>query len=383
MKYFHLVLSAVMRRKVRTLFTCLSIIVAFLLYGVLHGVTSGFDEVIGQMSQARLRIQNRAGMTRPLPIRYVSDIEKIAHVEHVAYVVWLDTYFRDPQNSVQASAVDMQRLVAVSPDVVLPPGAVAAMRGMRTGAIVGQDLARQYGWTVGTRVTLRSKIWVQANGSPDWAFDILGLYSSTDRSSPSNEFWVNYDYFDEARARGKGWITMLLATDSGGAQSSQVTADIDAHFRNSPDQTYTQNDRDWMRSLIGQIGNLDVFVAAIVGAVLFALLFLTTNTMMQSINERLPELAVLKVFGFGDSLVAALVVVESLLICITGAAIGLLAASFLVPILFNATGFGIEPMPINVLVLGAGLAAVVALVSALAPMLRLKHLRVIDAIAGR
>ena len=303
-------------------------------------------------------------------------------VEHAAFVSWVGGYYRDPQDSIQASAVDMQKLLEVSPDVVLAPAAVKAMREMRTGAVVGADLARQYGWKVGTRVPLRSNIWVQENGSSDWAFDIVGLYSSRD-GSPSKEFWVNYDYFDEARIFGKGTVTMFIATVKPGAQSAGVSERIDSLFRNSPDQTYTQNDRDWLRSLIGQLGNLNYFVAAIIAAVLFALLFLTMNTMMQSISERIPELAVLKVFGYRDGLVSALVVFEALLLCAAGAGAGLLAAGFLVPLMFKATGFGTAPMPLNVAVLGGALAVAVALLSCVAPMLRLRRLRVIDAIAGR
>ena len=56
---------------------------------------------------------------------------------------------------------------------------------------------------------------------------------------------------------------------------------------------------------------------------LFALLFVTGNTMMQSIRERVPELAVLKTYGFSNLAVNLIVFAESALLCVTAAAVGL------------------------------------------------------------
>jgi putative ABC transport system permease protein len=381
MKYFPLIWTGLWRKKLRTIFTCLSITSAFLLYGVLHGVTSGLDQVIGQMSDARLRVQNRVSITRPLPIRYLQSIEAVPGIDHVAYIAWLDAYFRESKNAIQASAVEIQRLVDTTPDVQLTPNTIEGMQHNRLGAVVGRDLANQYGWKIGDRVPLHSNIWVNSSGSSDWAFDIVGIYTIKD-GSESKEFWVNYNYFDEARVFGKGHVLMFIATLKTGVNSAGAARQIDTLFRNSPDQTYTQNDREWLRSLINQIGNVNLFVFAIIAAVLFALLFLTTNTMMQSIRERIPELAVLKVVGFSGRAVTALVFAEALLLCVASALLGLLLAVRLVPGVFKAVGFGSTPMPFSVVALGLALAGSVAFLSAVLPTLRLRRMRVADALAG-
>ncbi len=65
----------------------------------------------------------------------------------------------------------------------------------------------------------------------------------------------------------------------------------------------------------------------------FTLLFLTGNTMMQSVRERIPELAVLKTLGFTDATVLGLVFVEALLLCAIGAALGLALSYAALPVI--------------------------------------------------
>ena len=114
----------------------------------------------------------------------------------------------------------------------------------------------------------------------------------------------------------------------------------------------------------------------------FTLLFLTGNTMMQSVRERIPELAVLKTLGFTDTGVQLLVLGESLLLCVFAAAIGLGIAAADVP-RRSRTSSAMASLPGEVLVMGAVIAALLALVTGLLPALRAKRLNIVDALAGR
>ena len=99
----------------------------------------------------------------------------------------------------------------------------------------------------------------------------------------------------------------------------QSAPQIDALFANSADETLTQSERDFFGAQIERVGNIGFIVNSIIGAVLFALLFVTGNTMMQSIRERVPELAVLKTYGFSNMAVTLLLFAESALLCVTAA----------------------------------------------------------------
>jgi putative ABC transport system permease protein len=165
--------------------------------------------------------------------------------------------------------------------------------------------------------------------------------------------------------------------------AAAIAAKIDGMFANSPSPTQTMNERDSLRANLKRLGNINFLVTAIIGAVFFTLLFLTGNTMTQSVRERIPELAVLRTYGFGNGLVMALVFGESLVLCILSAAVGIgIAASFFPRVLANL-GIGGLPLPLSVFALGLGFAALLAVVSALPPALRAQRLKIVDALAVR
>jgi putative ABC transport system permease protein len=151
---------------------------------------------------------------------------------------------------------------------------------------------------------------------------------------------------------------------------------------NSPDETLTQDEKEYVQSQLRQIGDIDFMVNAIVGAVLFTLLFLSGNTMMQSVRERIPELAVLKTIGFSDLLVVALVIGESLLLCLLAALMGLAAAAAVFPVT-AALGIAGATLSFKVVAAGLSIAVVLALASGLPPARRAQRLIIVDALAGR
>src|SRR5690606_25963775 len=110
------------------------------------------------------------------------------------------------------------------------------------------------------------------------------------------------------------------------------------------------------------------FVNAIIGAVLFTLLFLTGNTMMQSVRERIPELAVLKTYGYGDGLVMTLVCIESLALCAVAALAGLALAAAALPGVFASLNAPALPTPWSVVLTGLGIAVLLAIASAVVPV---------------
>ena len=385
MKYLPLIWAGLWRKRARTLLTLLSVVTAFVLFGLLSGITAGFDYAIDRFADAsRLRIQNRINITGAVPLAYMPRIEGVKGVQAVLPLNVLIGYYQEPSNGVGGIAIDMDKLAVLGPDFVVAEDQIEAMRQNRAGAIVGSELLEKYGWKIGDRVTLKSPVWTRPDGSDDWVFDIVGTYSLKEGSFPENDdFFINFAYHDEGRAFGNGTAAMYMVRIDDPANSAQIAENIDALFRNSPYETLTQTDRDFIRSQIDRIGNINYIVNAIVGAVLFTLLFLTGNTMMQSIRERIPELAVLKTYGFGTTAITALVVAESLLLCLTAAAIGLGIAAATFPMAFESMGVAPLPLETAVLFAGAGVAILLALASALPPVWRVQRLKIVDALAGR
>jgi putative ABC transport system permease protein len=258
------------------------------------------------------------------------------------------------------------------------------MHRVRTGAMIGPELVRRYDWKIGDRVTVRSPFWAQADGSLDWTFDIVGVYGIPEGAFPADgNFWINYAYFDEARAFAKGTVTYYTLRVEDADRAAAIGAQIDALFANSPDETLTQSEMDFFRAQVDRVGNIAFIVNSIIGAVLFALLFVTGNTMMQSLRERVPELAVLKTYGYSNATINALVFAESALLCVTAAAVGLTVAVAMFPTMFEAMGVAPIPLENSTLISGAVLAIVLAAVSSWLPTWRVQRLNVVDALAGR
>jgi len=383
MKYLPLIWAGLWRKRVRTILTLLSVVVAFVLFGVMHGVTAGIDQIVNQMSNSRLRIQSRVNITEALPLAHLARIESVPGVDSVGYYNFVGAYYQEPRNGINSGAMDMSRLRAMFPDVNISQEAIDAMAQTPNGALIGRDLAEERGWKVGDRIPLRSSVWMRKDGAPDWTFEIVGIYAGFDGKVPSNEFWINYSYFDEERTFGNGTVTLYFARVSSPARAADIAERIDGLFSNSPNETQTQNERDWVRGRIAQIGNMAFFINAIIAAVMFTLLFLTGNTMMQSVRERIPELAILKTYGFSNGAVVSLVLGEALLLCSVAAAIGLGSAQLASPAIYRAIGAGGISLPWSVIGTGLGVAALVAMISALPPAWRTQRMSVVDALAGR
>jgi len=383
MKYFPLIWAGLRRKPVRSILTLFSVIVAFVLFGALHGVTAAIDSLINGMSDTRLRIQSKVSLVEPLPISYLARIESVKGVEGVGYYAWFGGYYQEPKNQISVGAVDVDRLHSMFPELNLKDEYAAAMRSTRNGALIGRDLAATRGWKIGDKLPLKSNIYMRKDGAPQWDFEIVGIYDFGDGKIPTNELWFNYAYFDEARTFGNGTVMMYFAKIANPASSGAISEAIDQQFANSTFETQTVNERDWLRGRIAQIGDMQFFVNAIVAAVMFTLLFLTGNTMMQSVRERIPELAVLKTYGFGNASILALVFGEALLLCVVAAGIGLGIAAALSPMIYRQIGAGGMSFPLNVIWTGIALSAAVAIVSSLPPARRVQTLNVVDALAGR
>jgi putative ABC transport system permease protein len=384
MKYFPLVWSGLWRRPVRTVLTVLSVVTAFFLFGVLQGINAGVNSAFDLLNVSRLRVMSRVSMNEPLPYAHLARIRAVPGVAAATPLNLLIATYQRPTQVVPVIGVDVEALLQIYGEMHLPADQKAAMLRTRQGAIVGGRLAERFGWKIGDRIPMTAIAPANIDGTNNWAFDIVGVYEMDEASWATNLF-INYDYLNEARRDGKDRMFQAILRVADANRSAQVAQEIDEMFANSPNQTSTQNEKDFLQGVLAQIGDISFLVNAIVGAVLFALLFLTANTMMQSVRERIPELAVLKTLGFTDRGVLVLVLMESLILSVFAALVGLLAARTVIPLAMRqlSSDLGAVVMPDWVFAWGAVMAVVLALISGAPPALRASRLRIVDALAGR
>lgn len=383
MKYFGLVWAGLWRKKTRTVFTMISIVIAFLLFGLLQGINQGFGNAVARLDVDRLYVTARTGLVDGMPISYHSRIRAVPGVRAVSMWAYFGGYFQDARKPIPAFATDAVELFKVYKDIEIRPEYIEAMTKTRTGALISQALAAQYDWKIGDRVPIGTSIWTDKSGSNTWQFDIVGVFDASAYGAGFPSFLFNYSYFDEARQFGTGELHYYIVAVQDPHQGERISRQIDALFANSAVETRTQTEYALTQSALKQIGDINFIANAIVGAVLFTLLFLTANTMMQSVRERTSELAVLKTLGYSDTKVLVLVLTEALLLCLFAAALGIAAAALVFESPALQKLFGDFSMPAIVASMGAGIAVLVAFVSGFPPAWRARQLNIVDALAGR
>ena len=387
MKYFPLVWATLWRKKARTIFTLLSMIVAFLLFGVLETIDYAFAHPSGGVTGAdKLITTNKYSITLPLPFSDAQAIRAVPGVAEVTWLTWLGAYYQESKNFVFALPVDTDSYFNLHKDEFIVSGEqMQAYRNTRTGALVNSALMKKFGWKVGDKVPLHSTIWTQKkDASLDWTFDIVGSFDASDPTQAGQQastLLFHYELFDEGRSFGKGSVGWFEERASDPSQSAAIAGRIDALFANSPNETKTQPAKDFALAFIKQLGDIGFVLRAILGAVFFTLLLLTGNTMMQSVRERTPELAILKTIGFGNAKVLGLVIGESLLLCVIAAVIGLGLSYAALPIIKLGLQ-GVEVSP-RALLPGIGAAVLLALAVGTPPALRAMRLNIVDALADK
>ena len=387
MRYLPLLWAQLFRKKTRTVLTVLSVLVAFLLFGLLEAVQVAFESGADSADAKRLLTTARYSIIEPLPMSYASRIERVAGVVGVAYADWFGAKYQNESNAFAVFAVDPARDLDMYPEFEIAPAQREAFVMTRTGAVAGKRLADRYGWKVGQRLPIASEIHAKSDGSLNWEFDLVGIFDAEDPAVRANTevVLINVAHFDEARQFGKGktgWYIIRIADVN---QAKAVSADIDRTFMNSPDETKTAPEKEFALGFAKQIGDMGALVTRILLAVFFTILILTGNTMAQSIRERIPELAILKTLGFSNTAVTALVLGEAALLFVIGAGLGMLAAVSLLPALNGATGGRFPPLFVEAATWAwaAGVALALALAVGLPPALRVHRLRIVDALAGR
>lgn len=387
MKYFHLVWAALFRRKTRTVLTLMSIVMAFLLFGLLDGVRESFAQA-GQSAAGAERLQtgSRLSFIQTLPQGLGAQIERVPGVKLVVYANWFGGAYQDPHQQVFSFAVS-PNYVDMYPEIELDPAQRKAWDADLNGVLVGAALAKKYGWKVGDKLPLMSQIFPNREGSKNWSFNIDGIMRSKDSSNGFLEGMVllHWKNFDETTPYNRGTVGWYVSRVADVNDSDRVAKAIDALSANSDHETKTMTEQAATANWMKQLADVGLITSSIMGAVFFTLLLLTGNTMMQAVRERTSELAVLKTIGFSNASVLGLVLAESLLLLLIGGVIGLLLVSVLAPMITQASGraLNLPTVGLHSWTLGVALMLAIGLVIGALPALRAMRLKIVDALAGR
>jgi putative ABC transport system permease protein len=380
MKFIGLVLKSARRSKRRTALTMISVALAVFLFAALRSVLDGFDAVSAASSAQRLVTIRSTSMIFSMPTSHTEAIKSTAGVTDVTWANWFGGIYKDPKNFFGQFAIDPESYLRMYPEVILTPEEKAAFLADRTGCIVGDGLAKKYGWQVGDRIVLQPGIPVY--GSLDYPFTIRGIYRAGSSAVDNQSMMFHWKYADERSSpQGQvGWVVTRVADPE---QATQVIAAIDQRFANSPYETKTETEQAFSAQFASMLGNLNLLLGSVALAVVLSTLFVAGNTMAMSVRERTTEIAVMRTLGFPALTIFLLVVGEGLLVALIGGALGAALARATVNAEFLGMAGGFIPLfGVNNwnVVVGIGLSILIGILAAVIPATMASRLKIVDAL---
>lgn len=381
MKYLHLIWASLRRHKLRTSLTILTILIAFLLFGYLSAIEKAINTGVTLAGQDRLIVRHKVSIIQLLPVSYQNRIARIPGVEAVTHSTWFGGNYKEPKNFFPKMPVVPEEFLNVFPDFQISEETKQKWLATKTGAIIGEKLARQYDFKVGQRIPILGNIWMKKDGSPQWEFDIVGIYTGADKNTDTTQMFFRYDYFDESRAGGEGevgWYTVRVADPD---KAAEVAAAIDAEFANSPAETKSEAEGAFIAGFAKQIGDIAMIMVAILGAVFFTILLVAGNTMAQTVRERTEEIGVLKALGFRSSAVMLMVLAESCLVAGLGGMLGLgLAFALISAGIPSISALPVFYFPTGNLIVGLVLTLLLGLLTGAVPAWQAMRLQIAEAL---
>jgi putative ABC transport system permease protein len=381
MKFARLVWANLKRKKIRTLLTLASIFVAFILFGYLSAIRQALTAGIDVAGADRLVVRHKVSIIQPLPGNYEADIEQIPGVAEATHASWFGGIYQNPRNFFPQMAVKPEEYLSLYPEFQLPKEEREAWLRTRTGVVVGRATAERFGWKVGDKIPLQATFWSHGGGNKIWEFDLVGIYDGTKDGVDTTQFLFQYDYFDEARDYGRGWVGWYIVRVADPDRAVEISKAIDDTFANSPAETKAETEGAFVRAFAEQIGNIGAIMQAILSAVFFTILLVAGNTMAQSVRERTGELAVLKAVGFTSGQVLGLVLAEALTIAALGGFAGLAISWFLIS-LGDPTGgsFPVFFFPRRDLIIGAIFVVALGIATGFFPAIQAGRLQIAHAL---
>jgi putative ABC transport system permease protein len=360
---FDLVRKNLFRRKLRAALMIVSILIAFMIFGVLAGFYRAFTAGEDRAAADRLITVNKINFTQPMPIAYFNRVRAVDGVRQVTHANWFGGYYQDPKNFLMTLAIepatyfDMYRS-----ELDIPPEQLQAFISDRSSAVIGESMARKWGWKVGDRVPVASNIFTQrSNGSHTWDFTIAGIVKGKAEQVSTDFLLFQYAYFDETRSFGKDTIGWLILQTNSPENNDRVAKTIDAMFANSTAETSTDTEKAFGKAFAAQFGNIALIVFLVVGAAFVTILMIVGNTMALSIRERTREIGVLKTLGFSGPRILRMVLGESVLLALLGGLPGLAIAA-LITIALRASLANIAPaFAVSPVIALEGIALMIAL----------------------
>ena len=379
--YWTLVKIGLIRKRLRTFLTIMSMFIAFVLYGSLNTLSGLFTGSIEGLSADNIIVMPRYNMLGKLPYSHVNYIETLEGVEEVMY---MDFLISDSIESMMEGVA-----YAVSPNFFdvydrfeATEQAILALKSNPNATIVGQLMADQKGLKIGDRLNTESSS-LNIDGTYNWSFEVVGFYTAKQIKGDELGAIINWPAFDEARMSEKGTLGTIMVKATSPEVGEKISKQIDEHFMNSSYATRSGPESMVAVEMAGEIADVELIVNSILLSVFFTILLVSSNTLAQSIRERTSDIGVLKCLGYKDNIIFISVILEAVTICFSAVLMGLLVTALIIPAIEIMSGGILEDtvsISLEIVLGGFLIGLLIALMSAVVPAYQALRLRVVDAL---
>ena len=374
------------RNPLRTVLTIAAVMVAIITFVTLRTVLSAWTAGADHAAKDRVGTRHKVSFIMPMPRRYLQEVKGIPGVKSTASANWFGG--KDPKHDrdfFATIAVEPKDFLEVYDEILLPQDQRDTWFQTKTGAIIGDSLAKKFGWKIGDRVTLNGTIY-----PGEWEFVVSGIYTATRRSVDRATLYFHYDYLNDDPRTSQvmhdqvGWIVSRV-DDPG--RSAEVAKAIDAKFEERDIQTLSMSERAMNTSFIGMISAVLQAVNVVSLVILGIMALIVGNTVAMGVRERTHEYGVLRAIGFLPKHLAVFVLSEAVAVSTLGGVLGILLSY---PLVEQGLGRALEEnlggffpffrIDSQTVVISLLLAAVLGLVAAALPAYGAAQLKVVDSL---
>jgi len=311
-KYALLVFKNLTRSKRRTILTILSIAVSLFIFAVLVSLPTFANQMLADtVSSVRILCRTKMGLGYPLPEAYKVKIATIPHVVAVAPVVIYGGIYHEASDQFPSVATEPDKIDVMWSDWGF--SGVDEFKKIKTACLVAEGTMRRFNLHVGQQIELRGTI---------YPFNVTLTIVGTIAKGPVPSFLIfRGDYFEEA-AGNPGIAHEFWVRVDDSRVVPEVCAALDNQFANSSAETRSASEAVAVGSFLGRY-RIFMKLAEFLGlVVVVAIGLVAANTAAMSIRERRSEIAVMRSIGFPSGVILSLLVGESLIIALSGGAIG-------------------------------------------------------------
>ncbi len=394
MKFWPLIRSALLRRPVEAALILLAVTVGFALFGFMLALHATVKQVIDVAREDRLYVNQRFDSLYGLPVALEEQIRTIDGVTGVGAYRSVNGRFQNSQYGAGVYTVDdgMRWAMAEYP---ITSTQWDELTSSGTGTLVTKKAAARLGLHKGDVFHLSSAGVLQQfadireDGGTSWTFQVLDIVPDVPEWGDSGVIIGNYKYTENARSReSRGYVLGFRVAVRDPQQAASIARLIDRHYANSATATQSAPHRAAAEAMARSEVSTASLTWAVGTAGLFMIVFLTGNSIAQSVRRRIPEFATLKAMGYTDVRVLWLVLAEAAAPCCLGAVLGTGLAAVFAAIPRSYIPRGLLSVPhasvtIATFEWSCASALLIALIGAAPPILRLRRLDVATAIGGR